>query len=1066
MFELLFNRDALNPRRPRRWALLAMLAIIAGAASRASASEGQLQYNRDIRPILFDACLACHGPDSAARQAELRLDQRDAAIDFGAIVPGDAESSELVRRINSDDPDEVMPPPETKKTLTPEQRGTLTRWIAEGAEYQPHWSYIPPSRPPLSAVQNAWWVRTPIDQFIAAGLEAANLTPATEADRRTLARRLSLDLTGLPPEPALVDEFVNDSSPDAYERLVDRLLDSPRWGEHRARYWLDAARYADTHGIHVDNYREMWSYRDWVIRAFNNNMPFDRFTIENLAGDLLPAATLEEQIGSGFNRCNITTSEGGAIDEEYAVLYTRDRTETTSQVWMGLTAGCAVCHDHKFDPLSQREFYELAAFFNNTTQKPMDGNIKDTPPIVQAPQEADLPRWNELRSLIPAAEQELTAYREQARPEFDAWLAGAEWADVEAWIPTEGLQLLAPFNDDGDVLAYEVNGERREVARPESVEWREGRSGGKAAYLNGGAVWEADDVGDFDSDQPFSAAVWVKLPANDAAEAILARMDDQHDYRGWDLWIEGRRVGSHIVNKWPENAIKAVTRDQLPADQWVHVAVVYDGSRKAAGLKVYVNGVAQATNVTADALTETTRTDVPLKIGQRHTTGQLSGAMIEDVRIYSRALSEAETGSLANAAVFAAVLAAPADARPAADLDSLFAWWLGNGDEEGRRLIAKRDELVREQSDIQARGTIAHVMQEQPEAAMAFILNRGEYDQRLDQVAPGTPSFLPPMPADLPRNRLGFAQWLMSEDHPLTARVTVNRVWQEIFGQGLVRTAGDFGVTGELPSHPELLDWLAIEFRESGWNVKQLYKLIVMSAAYRQSAATTPEKLQRDPDNRLLSRGSRFRMDAEMVRDFALAASGLLSPRLGGPSVRPYQPPGVWEAVAMDVSNTRIYVQDSGEALYRRSLYTFWKRSAPPASMETFNAPSREHCVVTRERTNTPMQALVVLNDPQFVEAARRLAERTLAEVGDDFDRRCDYISERLLARRLRAEEREVIRASVDALVAHYAAAAEDAGQLVDVGDSAIESQAAAQDLAVWTLVASELMNLDEALNK
>jgi hypothetical protein len=1045
-----------------------MLALLfAAGVAVARAADRPLEYNRDVRPILIDACISCHGPDSASRQAELRLDRRDDALDMAAIVPGDPDSSEMIRRILSEDESEVMPPPETKKRLTAEQKETLVRWIQEGAEYQAHWSLIAPARPtPPSSTANAEWVRNPIDAFILAKLESAGLAPAAEADRRTLARRAALDLTGLPPTPEQVEEFLADQSADAYEKYVDRLLASPKWGEHRGRYWLDAARYGDTHGIHMDNFREMWSYRDWVIKAFNQNMPFDQFTVENLAGDLLPEPTLEQQIGSGFNRCNITTSEGGAIDEEYAVLYTRDRTDTTAQVWLGLTAGCAVCHDHKFDPLSQREFYELSAFFNNTTQKPMDGNVKDTPPIVTVPAEADLPRWEALAKLVPTAEQAVTAHHEQARPLFDAWLARSQRQDIETWIPSAGLQLLAPLNDGGDEIAFSVDGAKASSPRNATVEWREGKTGPQAAYLNQGAALEVAGAGDFEGDQAFTAAAWVKLPGNDASGSIIARMDDGNGFRGWDMWIEGRRIGAHIVNKWPENALKVVTGDPLPADEWVHVAITYDGTRKASGVKVFVNGLLRPTNVTADSLTETTRTTVPLKVGQRHNSSPLSGVTVEDVRIYARALADSEATSLANAAIFAAVIAAPVEKRDAASVESLYGWWLANADEEGKRLAAERDALIRERSDIQARGTIAHVMHEQPEPAKAYILNRGEYDQRLDEVKPDTPEFLPAFPDDLPRNRLGFAQWLMRADHPMTARVTVNRFWQEVFGQGLVRTAGDFGVSGEIPSHPELLDWLAVEFRESGWDVKQFFKLLVTSAAYRQSAATTPEKLELDPDNRLLSRGPRFRMDAEMVRDCALAASGLLSPKIGGPSVKPYQPPGVWEAVAMTVSNTKDYQPDSGEALYRRSMYTFWKRSAPPASMDLFNAPNREGCTVVRERTNTPLQALVTLNDPQFVEAARQLAQRALLESAPSFRHRLSFVAGRLLARDFTPAEQAVIEQSLDQLAEFYAAHADETEKLLTVGESKADATVPRAELAAWTMVVNQLMNLDETLNK
>lgn len=1045
------------------WAILALgMWALLGISAQA---EERLQYNRDVRPILFDACITCHGPDSASRQADLRLDQSKVAVEMGAIKPGDPSGSEMIRRILSEDDSEQMPPPESKKSLTDAQKQTLIRWIKEGAEYQPHWSLITPVRPSVPQIRDKAWARNPIDYFVAARLEEAGLTPAPEADRRTLARRLSLDLIGLPPSPEMIEAFVKDPSADAYEQLVDKLLASTHWGEHRGRYWLDAARYADTHGIHFDNYREMWSYRDWVIKALNANMPFDQFTVENLAGDLLPNATLDQQIGSGFNRCNITTNEGGVIPEEYAVLYTRDRVETTSQVWLGLTTGCAVCHDHKFDPLTQREFYEMAAFFNNTSQNPMDGNIKDTPPVITVPLDEDKERWTLLEKEIPAAKKSVEDRRATARPEFDAWLATTKPSDVAAELTPADLELAVPLNDGGETVKYEVRGKIAEVNRNPTLEWRPGRISEHAAYLNQGSILEIPDVGDFDSDQPYTVAVWVKLPANDSSGAIIGHMNDgQASFRGWDLWVEGRRIGGHLINQWPENAIKVVTRDQLPADQWVHVALVYDGSRKAAGLQVFVNGQPQPTNATADSLTATTKSKIPLKIGQRHTGSPISGVSLQDMRLYARRLSEGEVVSLGNAAL-ASIVATPAEKRTPADVDALYAWWFTSVDETARNLIKNSESLGREQAEISSRGTKAHVMQEKPEAPTAFVLNRGEYDQRKDQVTPGTPAMLPPFPSDLPRNRLGFAKWLLRPEHPLTARVTVNRFWGELFGTGLVKTAGDFGVSGELPSHPELLDWLAVEFRESGWDKKKFFKLLVTSATYRQSAVTTPEKLEKDPENRLLSRGPRFRMDAEMVRDYALAASGLLSEKIGGSSVRPYQPPGVWEAVAMIGSNTRDYKQDSGESLYRRSLYTFWKRAAPPASMDVFNAPTREKCVSIRERTNTPLQALVTMNDPQFVEAARKMAEGAI-KANSDAPARIDYMAERLLSRSLQPEELAIVEASRKKFEAYYASQAEQAAKLISVGDSKSGAAIPPAELAEWTMVANQLMNLDEVLNK
>jgi hypothetical protein len=1012
------------------------LSALAAGTARAD-DRPAIEYNRDIRPILAENCFPCHGPDSAARKADLRLDRREAAIEAGAIAPRDPDSSELIARINADSPDELMPPPKTTKKLTAVQKDLLKRWIAAGAEYQLHWSLIPPARPALPKVKNASWARNPIDRFILARLEANGLTPAPEADRRTLARRLSLDLTGLPPEPELVERFVNDPSPDAYDNLVTRLLDSPRWGEHRARYWLDLARYADTNGYHFDNYREAWAYRDWVIGAFNRNLPFDTFTVEQLAGDLLPDHTLDQQVASGFNRCNATTNEGGVIPEEYKVLYTRDRTETTSLVWMGLTTGCAVCHDHKFDPISQREFYELSAFFNNTTQPTMDGNVKDTPPTVFVPSAKDRPRWDKLAAELADARGKSAARKSSARPDFDRWLASTAASALTASVPTAGLRLAANPGATG----------------PGTAGWPEAR-------------FEAADSGDFEKDQPFSFGAWIKVPKSGLTGSAIARMDNTQGHRGWDLWLENNRVATHLVHKWPDDALKVVARGEVQPGVWTHVFVTYDGSGRASGVKIYINGESQARGVEADALKHSIRTTVPLRAGQRQSSDRIDGIVVNALRIYGRVLAPGEVDQLVWPDRIAAIARTPAAQRQGSELDTAFAWWLRAIDPAAKELQGKLSALEAEQAALKARGTFAHVMNERSEAAMAYLLYRGEYDKRRDPVKADTPDVLPPLPKDLPRNRLGLARWLVRPEHPLTARVTVNRFWQEVFGTGIVRTTGDFGVTGELPSHPELLDWLAVEFRETGWDVKRLFRLMVESAAYRQAAAATPEKLEKDPQNRWLSRGPRFRLDAEAIRDSALAAGGLLVDTLGGPSVKPYQPEGVWEAVAMPESNTHFYHPEHGEKLYRRSLYTFWKRSAPPASMEVLNAPTRETCTVRRERTDTPLQALVTLNDPQFVEAARSLAQLALAQKGQTSDDRIDFVARRVLARPFRPEELAVVRASLSKLEAFYQSHPDQAAELLKFGESRPDSRLDPTSLAAWTMLANELMNLDEFLNK
>ena len=1039
-------------------------------ATQGTLTQPKLRYNKDIRPILAENCFTCHGPDSAARKAGLRLDKfaEATALQNGvnAIVPGNLSKSEMLHRIVGQGP---SMPPEGHKKLTPGQIATLKRWVAEGAQYELHWAYQAPKRAPLPAVsaKNAAWVRTPIDRFILARLEKEGLAPAPEADHRTIARRLSLDLTGLPPEPADVDAFVADKSTNAYEKLVDKYLANPHWGEHRGRYWLDAARYADSNGIHFDNYREMWAYRDWVIKAFNKNMPFDQFTVDQLAGDLLPSPTLDQRIATGFNRCNITTNEGGAIDEEYKVLYARDRTETTSVVWLGSTLGCAVCHDHKYDPFTQKDFYSMSALFNNTTQPVMDGNIANTPPVMLVPREEDRPRYDVVQADIAAAGKLVEARKVAARADFDKWLMQADAKALAATVPTDGLIFQAALTEgQGRDVQATASGKSMKLTALADPGWDAGQIGAKAFQRKPGSSVEIPGVGDFEKDQSFSTAAWVKIPNGAASGAIFARMDDQHDFRGWDMWLQNAHIATHIISKWPTDALKVATKSMLSPGVWHHVCVTYSGGANPAAVHIYIDGMAQDMDVEANVLKNTIRTTVPFKIGQRHSTSGVDGTAIQDIRIYGRALAADDVTHLMRGTRSAWLASRGAAQLSAPEKDELFSGWLVGTDETYRDLTTKFAALDAEARTIRARGTEAHVMQERSEEAMAFILARGDYDKHKEKVTPATPAVLPALPADLPRNRLGFAKWLVRPENPLPARVTVNRFWQEIFGQGLVRSTGDFGVTGEMPSHPELLDWLAVEFRENGWDVKKFYKLLVMSATYRQAATVTPAKEKKDPKNLLYARAPRFRMDAEMVRDYALSASGLLVGKLGGPSVKPYQPDGVWEAVAMIGSNTRDYKRDNGESLYRRSLYTFWKRAAPPASLDLFNAPNRETCTVHRERTDTPLQALVTLNDTQYIEAARVLAQKSLKEGGPTDKSKVDFMARRLLARSFRPEEQTVVNKSLADLKSFYGANSKEAQALIMVGEAKADPALKPEMLAAWTMLANQLMNLDEVLNK
>lgn len=1052
-----------------------IVTLLCGASltlGHAATTDQSIQYNRDIRPILAENCFSCHGPDSAARKSGLRLDKFEDAIaprkeSKPAFIPGKADESEAISRIFTTDEDDVMPPRKTKKTLKPEEKELLKKWVAAGAKYEPHWSFITPSKPAPPVVKNPNWVRNPIDAFILSRLDEAGIVPAGEADRRTLVRRVSLDLTGLPPTPEVVEKFVADKSKNAYEELVDELLTSKRFGEHRARYWLDAARYADTHGIHIDNYREIWPYRDWVINAFNRNMPFDQFTTEQLAGDLLPNPTLDQRIATGFNRCNITTSEGGAINEEYLVLYARDRTETTSQVWMGLTTGCAVCHDHKFDPITQKEFYSLSAFFNNTTQPAMDGNKKDTPPIIVVPDLGERAKFRGFQSEKTGIQKVMDARREASKPDFTCWVAEVKPADITPLIPYENLIFQAPLNEGSTSnFTFAVGGQVRHLTVPTNAPFQTGIVSQVAFTTSKEIVPSLTEVGNFEKDKPFSVAVWVRMDPDNKTGSLLGRMHEENGNRGWDIYLEGGKPAFHLVSKWPDNALKVVSKKELTTNKWAHIAFTYDGSGKAEGVKAYHDGEVQDTDRPYNKLTESILAKTPFKIGQRSTGTSLLKAGVQDIRIYSRVLPPTDVKSLQGNTLLAYVITKPEASRTKDEKKAVFESFLTSFDSNYMAEIPKMAKVDGQIAEVANRSPLTHVMQEKPEPAFAFVLNRGEYDKKKDKVWPTTPASLPHMAKDSPTNRLGLAKWLLAPENPLTSRVTVNRFWQEIFGTGIVKSSGDFGVTGDSPSHPELLDWLAVDFRENGWDVKRLIKTMVMSSAYRQAAISTPEKIAADPDNRLLSRGPRFRMDAEMIRDYALMTSGLLNDLVGGPSVKPYQPSNIWETVAMPNSDTHDYKRDSGEKLYRRSMYTFWKRTAPPATMDILNAPSREGCTVKRERTNTPLQALATLNDPQFVEASRHLAELALEEAGKSKNSRIDFMAEKVLGRTLRPNEKDVVKSVLDNLEKHYTEDIADAKVLIQNGESKPDPKLNATQLAAYTMVANTLFNLDEALNK
>ena len=1047
------------------------------------AAAPTVQFNRDIRPVLADKCFHCHGPDPGSRKASLRLDTeagffaprklKDGSDGSPTIVKGSLDKSPLYQRITSTDDDEIMPPRKEHKDLKPAEIALIKTWIEQGAPWQPHWAFIAPDKGSLPAVKNESWVKTPIDRFVAARLEDKGLTPAPEADANTLVRRVSLDLTGLPPSPELVKKYATGPklSDQQLSALIDELMKSEHYGEHRARYWLDAARYGDTHGLHFDNYREMWPYRDWVIRAFNANQPFDKFTVEQIAGDLLPNPSDDQLIATGFQRCNITTNEGGTIDEENLANYAVDRVTTMGWVYMGLTTNCAQCHDHKFDPWTQKDFYSMAAFFRNTTQPAKDGNIKDgRSAVLVIPGMADKPRWKALPAEIAAATKVREERKQAARGEFQQWVKSATPDSINDG-PEDGLIVHAPLNEGvGNEVDNACRGPDKFKATGE-ITWAPGGKLGPAPIMKAGATFDLGDLGDFEKNQKFSYGAWIKPARNGQFGGIIAKMDEKGGYRGWDLWIQDRSLAVHIIDQWPDNALKVETpKPVLKIGQWQHVFVTYDGSGKAGGVKIYLDGVEQKKLKVATsklAANASIKTSTPLRIGQRSHTQIFDGGAVQDARVYTRQITEEEVKQIADIGPLRAILAAASGKRTPQQQAALYNHYLATIDGEYQRLDKIADKLEAERDAIRARSPITHVQEEvKGSKPMANILMRGAYDKPGDKVEAAVPAWLNAMPKDAPRNRLGLAKWVVDPANPLTARVIANRFWQEVFGQGIVKSAEDFGIMGSPPSNQALLDWLAVEFRESGWDVRRFFKLMLTSATYRQAAITTPEKIEKDRDNALLSRGPRFRMDGEMVRDYALAASGTLSPKMFGPGTKPYQPDNIWDVVGLPGADTRNYVQDKGENLYRRTVYNFWKRMSPSPNMEIFNAPSRESSCVRRERTNTPIQALVTLNDPQFVEAARNLAQKAIACGCNDDAKAFAFIAEHVLCRPLRDKEKPILQASLKDLRDFYKGHAEDAKHLLTVGESPVDPKLPATEAAAWTMLCNQVMNLDEVLNK
>jgi hypothetical protein len=1009
------------------------------------ASAAPVDFARDVLPILSDACFACHGPDEKKREAKLRLDTKEGLYrtedGVTVVAPGKPDDSDLVVRISSKDRDEVMPPPKANRQLKSEEIAILKRWVAEGATYGRHWAFDPMKKIQASG----------IDEFVEAKLKEEKLAFSPEADRERLIRRVTFDLTGLPPTLAEIDAFLSDQSPSAFEKVVDRLLASPRFGERLATDWLDVARFADTHGYQMDATREMWPWRDWVIKAFNENMPFDQFTKWQLAGDLLPNATKEQKLATAFNRHHMQNEEGGIVEEEFRTAYVVDRVNTFATAFLGLTTECARCHDHKFDPISQRDFYSLFAFFQNIDeagQNPYTGFVHTMPEptlLLSSPQQDK--QLSELSAQIAAREAEAEKLRESERAKFEEWLKSKpQRLSIPGGIARFELGALVNRRV-GDSWGLQKDAKQQDD--PNVIDGPNGR----VAELDGEDGFQFPGLGHFNRANEFSIAIRIKPPKHTPRAVVLHHTKAPVDAasRGYEVLLEDGRVAFGLHHYWPANSIKIVTRQPIPEGGWAHIVVTYDGSSRASGAHIHINGLRAEVDVAKDTLTKDFSYgggEPELTIGNRFRDSGFKGGAIDDFEVYSRALTAAEIAQLSghdastpDGALFETFLATESDAarKWKTDLHAL------------RDLLRKLIEPIPE----------IMVMRELEQPKKAYVLKRGAYDAHGDEVAPETPHALPPFPKDAPRNRLGLAQWLLDPEHPLMARVTVNRLWQMMFGRGIVETSENFGNQGAQPTHPELLDWLARDFIASGWNVKATLKKIALSRTYRQSSKASPEMLARDPQNLLLARGPARRLTAEMVRDQALATSGLLVDKIGGPSVKPYQPPGLWEEIAMGKPS---YGQGKGDDLHRRSLYTFWKRTVPPPAMMTFDAADRSNCAVRRQSTSTPLQALALLNDVQILEAARFVAQRMLREGGSTREEQIRFVFRTVTNRTPSEREMAILTRLFDEQHELFLQDAETTAKLLAFGETKNDSSLNPADLAAGTVLAKAILNHDEAV--
>lgn len=1036
----------------------------------------QIDFNYHVKPILSDKCFACHGPDMANQKAGLRLDLAENAYEAlkgsgkHPVVRGRPGKSEIVRRMLSEDPEVKMPPPEFKVELSEEEIATLVKWIEQGAEYKPHWSFIVPKKGELPMISKKDWANNEIDFFIGNRLEREKLRPSEKATKESLIRRLNFDLIGLPPTLQQIQDFVNDTTDQAYEKVVDRLLASPAYGERMATEWMDVARYADSDGYLDDKHRDFSPYRDWVIKAFNENMSYEQFTTWQLAGDLIENPTQESKLATAFNRLHKRNSEAGIVFEEYRVEYVADRTLTVGKAFLGLSVECARCHDHKYDPISQKEHYELFAFFNSTNEL---GTAVYGPGQVPGPSLLLTNKEQEkvleyIDTHINVAKKDLVSVQREKLKETQIANLRKNLKDNLQKGLRKGLVAKLNFDNffpkDAKTLSTKSGNSNGKMASVKEPELKKGVSG-KAVFFNDyTAITLPEKIGWFDQSDPFTVSISA-FPDTLYEEASLFTHCEETrlGLKGYSMHLEDNHLKFIIARSWPSNAIQVKTKNPIPEKEWSHITVSYDGLARANGVHIYVNGQKTPLAVEIDNLYKSIlfRKNVHnypfygFTMGIRDKFKTFKDGGIDNLKIYDRELSPLEVMYDFD----------PVEALKMVDRDKdknllkdFFYTSIDQKTEKKRlRLQTLRKERIQELEPIREIMVLGDLAEPRP----TYVLDRGMYDAPTEEVVPDVPEIIMPFNENLPRNRLGLSQWLFDKNNPLTSRVFVNRLWQMHFGHGLVATADDFGNQGNLPSHPQLLDWLAVEFMESGWDIKRMHKLMVMSAAYQQSSEVRPELLEIDTDNVLLARGPSRRMTAEMVRDNALAISGLLSPKVGGPSVYPYQPEGLWDEISNKPWRYR-YKQEPGEGLYRRSLYTIWKRTSAPPSMQIFDVGDRSVCTVSRRQTSTPLQALVLLNDPQFVEASYVLAENIIEQTRNNIEEQLKQAFQLSTGRTPESVEINLLKKFYNDELERFLVKKEDAAAYLGIGETKIKSTSDPIQVAALATVINGIMNTSE----